>query len=125
MPFPSDLSPPEVPTIGYFANQFPSPVEPYVFEEIEELRQRGLQVIPGSARGLDEAVQELQLKSFASETLTCSPSASDCSSAHSGSACAVALCWRIYWRVSWCKGASRRHGACMRYCIRCWALATR
>jgi colanic acid/amylovoran biosynthesis glycosyltransferase len=73
IPFPSDLSSPEVPTIAYFANQFPSPVEPYVFEEIGELRRRGLQVIPGSARGLDEAVQELRLKSFASETLYLQP----------------------------------------------------
>jgi colanic acid/amylovoran biosynthesis glycosyltransferase len=62
-----------VPTIAYFANQFPSPVEPYVFEEIGELRRRGLQVIPGSARGQDEAVQELRLKSFASETLYLQP----------------------------------------------------
>jgi colanic acid/amylovoran biosynthesis glycosyltransferase len=62
-----------VPTIAYFANQFPSPVEPYVFEEIGELRRRGLQVIPGSARGLDEAVQDRRLKSFASETLYLQP----------------------------------------------------
>jgi colanic acid/amylovoran biosynthesis glycosyltransferase len=73
MPFPSDLSSPEVPTVSYFANQFPSPVEPYVFEEIEELRRRGLQIIPGSARLPDEAVQELRLKSFASETLYLQP----------------------------------------------------
>jgi len=37
-------------TIAYFANQFPSPVEPYVGEEIEELRRRGVRVIAGSAR---------------------------------------------------------------------------
>ena len=50
MPFPSDPSSPEVPTIAYFANQFPSPAEPYVFEEFEELRRRGVEVIPCSAR---------------------------------------------------------------------------
>lgn len=36
-------------TIAYLANQFPSPLEPYVVEEILELRKRGVQVIPCSA----------------------------------------------------------------------------
>jgi len=35
-------------TIAYLANQFPSPVEPYVGAEIEELRRRGVRVIAGS-----------------------------------------------------------------------------
>lgn len=39
--------------IAYFANQFPSPVEPYVMEEIDELRRRGVQVIAGSVRSPD------------------------------------------------------------------------
>jgi len=39
-----------MPTVAYLAIQFPSPVEPYVTEEIEELRRRGVQVIPGSVR---------------------------------------------------------------------------
>lgn len=37
-------------TIAYFANQFPSAVEPYVGEEIDELRRRGVCVITGSVR---------------------------------------------------------------------------
>ncbi len=37
-------------TIAYLANQFPCPVEPYVGEEIEELRRRGIQVVTGSVR---------------------------------------------------------------------------
>jgi colanic acid/amylovoran biosynthesis glycosyltransferase len=37
-------------TIAYFANQFPSPVEPYVWEEISYLRARGENVVPCSAR---------------------------------------------------------------------------
>jgi len=37
-------------TIAYLAIQFPSAVEPYVTAEIEELRSRGVQVIPGSVR---------------------------------------------------------------------------
>jgi len=35
-------------TIAYLANQYPNPMEPYVGDEIQELRQRGIQVIPGS-----------------------------------------------------------------------------
>jgi glycosyltransferase involved in cell wall biosynthesis len=40
-------------TVAYLANQFPAAVEPYVSEEIAELRRRGVQVIPGSARRPD------------------------------------------------------------------------
>jgi colanic acid/amylovoran biosynthesis glycosyltransferase len=36
--------------VAYLANQFPVAVEPYVSEEIEELRRRGVQVIAGSVR---------------------------------------------------------------------------
>lgn len=39
-----------MPTVAYLANQFPSPVEPYVIEEIEELRRRRVRVIAGSVR---------------------------------------------------------------------------
>lgn len=37
-------------TVAYLANLFPSAVEPYVMEEIEELRRRGVRVIAGSVR---------------------------------------------------------------------------
>ena len=37
-------------TVAYLANEFPSAVEPYVTEEIEELRGRGVRVIAGSVR---------------------------------------------------------------------------
>lgn len=37
-------------TVAYLANEFPSAVEPYVIEEIEELRRRGVRVIAGSVR---------------------------------------------------------------------------
>ena len=37
-------------TIAYLANEFPSPVEPYVKEEIAELQRRGVRVIAGSVR---------------------------------------------------------------------------
>lgn len=37
-------------TVAYLANQFPSETEPYVGEEIAELRKYGVQVISGSVR---------------------------------------------------------------------------
>lgn len=37
-------------TVAYLANLFPSPVEPYVVDEIEELRGRGVRVIAASVR---------------------------------------------------------------------------
>ena len=42
-------------TVAYLANQFPAAVEPYVGEEIQELRRRGVRVIPGSVRRPDAA----------------------------------------------------------------------
>jgi glycosyltransferase involved in cell wall biosynthesis len=62
-----------VPTIAYLANLFPSSVEPYVFEEIEELRRRGIKVIPCSVRRPAGKEREPRLKSFASETLYLQP----------------------------------------------------
>ncbi|HTS38530.1 MAG TPA: glycosyltransferase [Candidatus Solibacter sp.] len=37
-------------TIAYLANLFPTAIEPYVLDEIEELRRKGVQVIAGSVR---------------------------------------------------------------------------
>jgi len=37
-------------TVAYLANEFPSPSEPYVREEIAELERRGIEVISGSVR---------------------------------------------------------------------------
>jgi colanic acid/amylovoran biosynthesis glycosyltransferase len=37
-------------TVAYLANEFPVPVEPYVGEEILELRRRGVHVIAGTVR---------------------------------------------------------------------------
>ena len=36
--------------VAYLANLFPSPLEPYVVEEIQELRKCGIEVVPCSAR---------------------------------------------------------------------------
>lgn len=37
-------------TTAYLANQFPSPVEPYVLDEIKELRRHGVKVVAGTVR---------------------------------------------------------------------------
>jgi hypothetical protein len=37
-------------TIAYLANQFPSSVEPYVLDEINELRRHGVRVVAGTVR---------------------------------------------------------------------------
>ncbi len=68
-----------MPVLAYLANQFPSPVEPYVFQEIAELRRRGMKVIPCSARRPVEvstsepSSPESKLKSWVSETLYLQP----------------------------------------------------
>jgi colanic acid/amylovoran biosynthesis glycosyltransferase len=61
-----------MPTVAYLTNQFPSPVEPYVAQEIMELRKRGSIVIPCSARRCTTAL-ESDLEPFASETLYLQP----------------------------------------------------
>src|SRR5580704_8207846 len=61
-----------MPAIAYFANLFPSLVEPYVVDEVCELRRRGVAVLCCSARrvkhGLDKSLQP-----FAVETLYLEP----------------------------------------------------
>lgn len=47
-------------TVAYLANRFPSPVEPYVADEIAELRSRGVRVIAGTVRK-PVSVSSLQL----------------------------------------------------------------
>jgi colanic acid/amylovoran biosynthesis glycosyltransferase len=61
-----------MPTVAYLTNQFPSPVEPYVAEEIQELRRCGVTVIPCSARH-NRAPLDSALKTFAAETLYLQP----------------------------------------------------
>jgi colanic acid/amylovoran biosynthesis glycosyltransferase len=54
--------------IAYLANQFPSTVEPYVMEEIAELRSRSISVLPGSAR-YPQCPPSAQLEQWPSETI--------------------------------------------------------
>ena len=61
-----------MPTVAYLANQFPSQVEPYIFAEIRELRRRGFEIIPGSAR-VSSTCPDAELKSSVSETVYLQP----------------------------------------------------
>jgi colanic acid/amylovoran biosynthesis glycosyltransferase len=61
-----------MPTVAYLSNQFPSPVEPYVAQEIQELRRRGVTVIPCSARS-GPASLDSDLRAFAAETVYLQP----------------------------------------------------
>ncbi len=58
-------------TVAYLANQFPSAVEPYVGEEIEELRRRGIRVIAASVRKPkgEESTPEIVLQPLQGATL--------------------------------------------------------
>jgi len=61
-------------TVAYLANQFPAEVEPYVSEEIDELRRRGVRIIPGSVRTpeateLDSATAPSESKSLCLQPL--------------------------------------------------------
>lgn len=57
-----------MPIVAYLANQFPSPVEPYVAQEIQELRKCGVTVIPCSARHASTSLNS-DLSPLADETL--------------------------------------------------------
>ncbi len=60
-------------TVAYLANQFPSAVEPYVGEEIQELRRRGVRVIPGSVRRPDVTQSVSQNAALEAEILCLQP----------------------------------------------------
>jgi colanic acid/amylovoran biosynthesis glycosyltransferase len=55
-------------TVAFLANLFPSPLEPYVMHEIEELRRLGIRVIPCSARRPRRPLDG-ELQPLASETI--------------------------------------------------------
>jgi glycosyltransferase involved in cell wall biosynthesis len=62
-----------MPTVAYIANEFPTPVEPYVVEEIEELRRRGVNVIPCSARRAKVELLDEPSRALAAETVCLQP----------------------------------------------------
>jgi glycosyltransferase involved in cell wall biosynthesis len=60
-------------TVAYLANRFPVAVEPYVGEEIEELRRRRIQIIACSARRSGEKTREADGAAEAHEILSLGP----------------------------------------------------
>jgi colanic acid/amylovoran biosynthesis glycosyltransferase len=55
-------------TVAYIANQFPSPLEPYVLDEINELRRRGVEVICCSGTRVGADGLSLAERAFWKET---------------------------------------------------------
>ncbi|MGB8012410.1 MAG: hypothetical protein WCF68_12395, partial [Terriglobales bacterium] len=64
-------------TIAYIANEFPSPVEPYVIDEIAELRRRGADVICCSGKRVAPHDLTLAERAFWKETRFFQPLSDD------------------------------------------------
>ncbi len=64
-------------TIAYIANEFPSPLEPYVIDEITELRRRGAQVICCSGKRVSPNDLSLAERAFWEETRFFQPLSDD------------------------------------------------
>ncbi len=62
-----------MPTVAYIANQFPSPVEPYIVEEIRELRRRGVEVVMCSGRRAEIMALSPDLLGLAADTVCLQP----------------------------------------------------
>jgi len=64
-------------TVAYIANEFPSPLEPYVIDEITELRRCGAQVICCSGKGVSPKDLSLAERAFWKETRFFQPLSDD------------------------------------------------
>lgn len=64
-------------TVAYIANEFPSPLEPYVTDEIAELRRRGVQVVCCSGKRVAPHELTLTERAFWEETLFFQPLSDD------------------------------------------------
>jgi glycosyltransferase involved in cell wall biosynthesis len=64
-------------TVAYIANEFPSPIEPYVMDEINELRRRGVKVICCSGKRVAQGALGLAERAFWKETLYFQPLSDD------------------------------------------------
>jgi colanic acid/amylovoran biosynthesis glycosyltransferase len=61
-----------MPTVAYLSNQFPSPLEPYMVDEIQDLRRRGVAVVACSALRTS-GLWDGNIKALAAETLYLQP----------------------------------------------------
>ena len=64
-------------TVAYIANEFPSPLEPYVIDEIAELRRRGAEVICCSGKRVSPNNLSLAERAFWKETRFFQPLSDD------------------------------------------------
>ena len=64
-------------TVAYIANEFPSPVEPYVIDEINELRRRGVNVVCCSGKRVAPNSLSLAERAFWKETRYFQPLSDD------------------------------------------------
>jgi colanic acid/amylovoran biosynthesis glycosyltransferase len=64
-------------TLAYIANEFPSPIEPYVMDEISELRRRGTRVICCSGKRVSPENLTLTERAFWKETRFFQPVSDD------------------------------------------------
>ena len=64
-------------TVAYIANEFPSPVEPYVIDEINELRRRGINVVCCSGKRIAPNSLSLAERAFWKETRYFQPLSDD------------------------------------------------
>ncbi|MFY9675105.1 MAG: glycosyltransferase family 4 protein [Terriglobales bacterium] len=64
-------------TVAYIANEFPSALEPYVMDEINELRRRGINVVCCSGKRVAPNTLTLAERAFWKETLYCQPFSDD------------------------------------------------
>src|SRR3979409_1299675 len=64
-------------TVAYIANEFPSPLEPYVIDEIAELRRRGAEVICCSGKRVSPNNLSLAERAFWKETRFFQPLSAD------------------------------------------------
>jgi colanic acid/amylovoran biosynthesis glycosyltransferase len=60
-------------TVAYLANEFPSPLEPYVMDEIAELRRRGVDVVCCSGKRVSPGDLNLAQRALWKETRFCQP----------------------------------------------------
>ncbi len=94
-------------TIAYIANEFPSPLEPYVTDEIAELRRRGAQVICCSGKRVSPNGLSQAERAFWQETRYFQPLADDeVMRAARRLACDRHALWQLLRPLLWERGTS-------------------
>ena len=94
-------------TVAYIANEFPSPLEPYVIDEIVELRRRGVQVICCSGKRVSPNNLSLAERVFWKETRFFQPLSDDeLVRAVRRLACDPRNLWQLLRPLLWERGAS-------------------